>query len=407
MKFKKYKLGEIASFSQGKQVPINEQYEKPSESMKRFIRIVDYTNNEEPTRYVVNYGDKYYASKEELVMIRYGSQTAGMVVMGKNGIIANNLFKITLNNSKVLNKYMYYYLSQKNILKYLRRSQSSSTMPAISFEIMNNLEVMIPNISNQDKIINLLEKLDKKIEVNNQINDNLSELVTNVFKEKIIKTNNIALVKMNDLVENTIGGDWGKEELTGNYNTEVLCIRGADIPEMDSGNKGKAPNRFILEKNLYNKQLLGDEIIIEISGGSPTQSTGRCTYITKELKNSFDKPLICTNFCRAIKLKDNKYLPIFYMNLKYLYKKNIMFLYENGTTGIKNLDLTSLMDNEEINIVDDKTLNQFNKLYYVINKKIIQNASENRMLEELRDTLLPKLMNGDIDLDNIKIQSYK
>lgn len=53
---------------------------------------------------------------------------------------------------------------------------------------------------------------------------------------------------------------------------------------MDSGNKGKAPNRFILEKNLYNKQLQGDEIIIEILDGNLTQSTGRCTYITKELK---------------------------------------------------------------------------------------------------------------------------
>lgn len=82
--------------------------------------------------------------------------------------------------------------------------------------------------------------------------------------------------------------------------------------------------------------------------------------------------MICINFCRAIKLKNNKYMSIFYMNLKYLYKKNIMFLYENGTIGIKKLDLTSLMDNEEINIVDDETLNQFNKLYYVINKKLFK-----------------------------------
>lgn len=229
------------------------------------------------------------------------------------------------------------------------------------------------------------------------------ELVTNLFNEKIVNNKTSSLVKMNDLVEKTIGGDWGKEELTGNYNSEVLCIRGADIPEMDSGNKGKTPNRFILEKNLKNKQLHGEEIIIEISGGSPVQSTGRCAYITKELEKSFDKPLICTNFCRAIKLKDNKKLPIFYMTLKQLYKKNIMFLYENGTTGIKNLDLTSLMENEEINIVDDNVLTQFNEVYYAINKKIIQNASENRVLAEIRDTLLPKLMNGEIDLDKIEI----
>jgi len=401
---KKFKLGEIANFSQGKQVDIKEQHlEKDEKYNQRFVRIVDYTNDNEPIRYVENFGKKYYANENELIMIRYGSQTAGMVAMGKNGIIANNMFKINLDNNVVKNKFMYYYLSQSVIFNYLRGSQSSSTMPAINFGMLNNFEVTIPDIECQEKIIAILEKIDNKIELNNQTNNNLLEFVENIYDEKIMKNDNATLIKMNELVEKTIGGDWGKEELTANYNSEVLCIRGADILELDNGNKGKAPTRFILEKNLKNKQLHGEEIIIEISGGSPTQSTGRCAYITKELEKSFDKSLICTNFCRAIKLKDNKYLPIFYLNLKYLYKKNIMFLYENGTTGIKNLDLTSLIENEEINICSEEEIDRFNEIFYAINKKIIKNASENRILEDLRDTLLPKLMNGEIDLDKIEI----
>ena len=347
---------------------------------------------------ILGYTDKYNAFNNTIIIGRVGAYCGCVYKCENECWVSDNAI---LGQVKENYDYMYVYYLMKTLN--IHDLHVGSGQPLMTQDILNNIIVDIPCYNEQVKIGKFLNEVDKKIELNNQINNNLSELVTNIFKEKIIKNKNTSLVKINSLVKNTVGGDWGKEELTGNYNSEVLCIRGADIPEMDRGNKGKVPNRFILEKNLYNKQLHGEEIVIEISGGSPSQSTGRCVYVTKELKKSFDKPLICTNFCRAIKLKDNKYLPIFYMNLKDLYKKNIMFLYENGTTGIKNLDLTSLMDNEEINIVDDETLHQFNKLYYDINKKIIQNASENRILEELRDILLPKLMNGEIDLDNIEI----
>ena len=111
-----FKLGEIATFSQGKQVDINEQYNYKKDNMKRFLRIVDYTNTNEPIRFVEDYGKKYYVSENDLIMIRYGSQTAGKVVMGKSGIIANNMFKINLNKNIVVNRYMYYYLSQKKYI---------------------------------------------------------------------------------------------------------------------------------------------------------------------------------------------------------------------------------------------------------------------------------------------------
>lgn len=300
-------------------------------------------------------------------------------------------------------QFIYYYMISKKFQEELRSRATGSTVTGLRQPELLKCKIILPERDIQDKIVKILYNIDKKIELNNQINDNLQGVIRNYYKEKVVNNSDFILKNMDELVEKTIGGDWGKEESTGNYNSEVLCIRGADIPEMDCGNQGKVPTRFILEKNLINKQLNGNEIIIEISGGSPTQSTGRCAYITNELKKIFDKPLICTNFCRAIKLKDDKYLPIFYMRLKELYSKNIMFLYENGTTGIKNLDLSSLMENEELSIISDEDINKFNELFYAINKKIIKNAHENRALEILRDTLLPKLMNGEIDLDKIRI----
>ena len=172
--FKKYKLWEIANFSQWKQVEIWDQFPEQKAWYKRFLRIVDFTNENEPIRYVENYWDRYYASKDDLVMIRYWSQTAWKVVIWKEWIIANNMFKINLDNNIVLNKYMYYYLSSEMVYNFLRSSQNSSTMPAINFWLLNSLEVEIPPLEYQQRAVACLDKLNNKIELNNQINHNLS-----------------------------------------------------------------------------------------------------------------------------------------------------------------------------------------------------------------------------------------
>ena len=63
------------------------------------------------------------------------------------------------------------------------------------------------------------------------------------------------------------------------------------------------PTRYILPKNLANKKLEAGDLVVEISGGSPTQSTGRCTAITQSLLDRYDSSMVCTNFCKAIKPK--------------------------------------------------------------------------------------------------------
>ena len=206
-----------------------------------------------------------------------------------------------------------------------------------------------------------------------------------------------------DYISNIIGGDWGKESPEGNNNTKVYCVRGADIPSMEYGNKGNAPIRYILEKNYENKKLNPNNIIIEISGGSPTQSTGRTAYITKSILDMYNSPLLCTNFCRAIEAKSDILSPFVYMNLKLMYEDDIFFNWENGTTSIKNLALNDMLSNLGVKSPNEIDLKDFYLLFNSIINKISNNSNENIKLEQLRDTLLPKLMNGEIDLDNIEI----
>ena len=103
-----------------------------------------------------------------------------------------------------------------------------------------------------------------------------------------------------DLIESTLGGDWGKESPSGGNTEMVYCIRGADIPEVKAGNKGKMPTRYILPKNYVAKRLLPGDIVVEISGGSPTQSTGRVAAISQSLLDRYDKGMVCTNFCMIV-----------------------------------------------------------------------------------------------------------
>ncbi|WP_424765334.1 restriction endonuclease subunit S [Necropsobacter rosorum] len=137
-KWETYKLVDLVTFSQGIQVPVEEQFLEKSNDMDRFIRIVDHTNPNEKPRFIRNVSDKYKVSKKDVVMIRYG--WAGKVVRGISGFIANNMFKINVSNEEILNKeFLYYFLLQEKIYNYFKGVQSSTTMPAIRFSDFNNL----------------------------------------------------------------------------------------------------------------------------------------------------------------------------------------------------------------------------------------------------------------------------
>ena len=235
------------------------------------------------------------------------------------------------------------------------------------------------------------------------INDNLQEQVKALFRTWFISSEDRFSWKngtFSDLIESTLGGDWGKESPEGNSTEMVYCIRGADIPEVKAGNKGKMPTRYIPPKNYAAKQLLPGDIIVEISGGSPTQSTGRVAAISQSLLDRYDKGMVCTNFCRAIKPKSGYSMFVYYY-WQYLYDRNVFFSYENGTTGIKNLDLSGFITTEEIVIPPSELIQKFDEYCQTVFNQVFANGLENEQLSNLRDTLLPRLMSGELDVSGL------
>ena len=381
-------------------IVLEDKKRKPLSTMERSKRkgIYPYYGAQE----IIDSIDDYIFDGKDILLAEDGenlkSRKKDLVKIVEGKFWLNNHAHIFKTKENVDLEYLYYYLLRMDLSEYI----TGSTQPKLNQENMNKIQVKLPKYDIQKKISKVLSNIDRKIDLNNEINNNLFELLKQEFRDKFYnkKEKDSYLI---DYISETIGGDWGKENPEGNNNTKVYCVRGADIPSMEYGNKGNAPTRYILEKNYKNKKLDSNNIIIEISGGSPTQSTGRTAYITKSILDMYDSPLLCTNFCRAVEAKNDILAPYVYMNLKLMYEDDIFFNWENGTTGIKNLALNDMFSNLEVKSPDETELKKYYLLFNNIMNKISSNSNENIKLEQLRDTLLPKLMNGEINLDNIDI----
>ena len=323
----------------------------------------------------------------------------------KSGGCSNDVLVVRANE-KISNRFLYYVLSSDNFFDYAVGTSKGTKMPRGDKKAIMKYKVPIYSLVEQEKIAEILRAFDKKVILNKQINHHLEQMAQAIFKSWFVDFEPFGGVKpfdwqegvFSEIVSSTLSGDWGKENPMGNYQKMVYCMRGADLPEITFGNKGKMPVRYISPKNFTNKQLTANNIVIEISGGSPTQSTGRCALITQSLLDRYECDMVCTNFCRAIKPKEG-YSEFIYYYWRYLYEHNIMFLYENGTTGIKNLDISSFLENEKIIIPTLNSVHKFSNIVQKLRNTIATNGLEIEKLTNLRDTLLPKLLSGEISVN--------
>lgn len=200
------------------------------------------------------------------------------------------------------------------------------------------------------------------------------------------------VVLISDLIEDKKSGDWGQDGMKGSYTLKVNCIRGADFK-----NPTNAPERFINSKN-NNRLLEEDDIIVEISGGSPIQATGRSVYVSKGLLCHYDNSLTCSNFCQALTCCDKTIAPYFFYMWNMFYDNNVMFNYEGKTSGIKNLLIDMFLNNNWY-LPPIQILSVFATTIKRLMSTKDSNVKEINHLTRLRDSLLPMLMNGQVTIE--------
>lgn len=342
-----------------------------------------------------------------------------------NLVVSTGFATLDVIDPRVNSKYLYYLLTQNSVISQLQSigENSTSSYPSIRPEDIGNLSFMFPDIDIQNKIADILTSIDKKIQINNQINQELEAMSKTLYdywfvqfdfpdkNGKPYKSSGGKMVYNPELkreipegwgvttfsswISDNKTGDWGKETSEGNYTLEVDCIRGADINGLSGNGKTDMPTRFILEKN-KNKLLTDFDIVIEISGGSPTQSTGRIVGISENVLNRFDLPLICSNFCKAVSLKEQETFYNFVYEWKNLYDNGVLFSWEGKTSGIKNLLFDSFVTNYHIAQPPIDLMKQFFDYASSVDKKTQLLLKQNQELTQLRDWLLPMLMNGQV-----------
>ncbi|RVU82364.1 restriction endonuclease subunit S [Leucothrix sargassi] len=356
-----------------------------------------------------------------LSIAMYGEgKTRGNVSIIKKPMTTNQACcNVELDKEKADYEYVYYFL--KTQYEGLR-SLSSGVRKNLNSNDIKNYPIRLPeNIEEQQKIASVLSTLDEKIALNNQINATLEQMAKMLYdywfvqfdfpdeNGKPYKSSGGEMVynetlkrdipkgwdvkKLADWIKTDKSGDWGQEEPKGNYQLEVTCIRGADINPIKNQGIIEAPTRFILEKNA-NKLLSDFDFVIEISGGSPTQSTGRIASISPSTLCRFDKPLICSNFCKAISLKDNSYFYNFAFLWNQIYENDILFGWEGKTSGIKNLLFDNFVQSYYEPLPPVEIADKFFQKMDVINSQQQTLLKQNAELTKLRDWLLPMLMNG-------------
>ncbi len=343
---------------------------------------------------VLGYCDRFNYDGQTIIIGRVGAYCGSVYYQETPIWVSDNALAAKPKNNYNA-KFLYYFLKVLDLNSFAE----GSSHPLVTQRLLNSLDVFITdNFHTQTSISELLSSLDDKIDQLHQQNKTLEQLAEIHFMERLERSREKWKEQpLSSLIETTLGGEWGKEQPEGEFTIQVCCIRGTDIADLQSGLAVRTPVRFVKPKKFANIQPQDGDLILEISGGTDDQSTGRTIYINELNRELFPYPLVFSNFCRLLRPVKKEFSFFLYLYLQYLYKKDEFFNLENGSSGIKNLDYKYLLYDLKFMLpTNNKDVVEFDlevKSYF---DKIDKNKHQIRTLTQLRDTLLPKLMSGEV-----------
>jgi type I restriction enzyme S subunit len=336
------------------------------------------------------------------------------------------------NKNKCHGKYLLYALQSRRVQNQIKSHEGTgSTVSNLRIPVLKELSIPSPSIASQKAIAHILGTLDDKIELNRKTNETLEAMAKALFKSWFVDFDPVrakaegrptglpaeisdlfpdsfedselgeipsgwGTTCLDELTSFVIGGDWGKDVWSETEQAKVLCLRGADIPSLQAFAMGKPPTRFLKVSSCEKRTLVDGDIVLEISGGSTDQSTGRPVLISSELIKRAGTPLTCSNFCRLIRFDDPRWSSYAYYLLLSLYQSGEMFQYETGTTGIKNFGYKYFAGGRFFPKPPGTLLDLFHHQFKSLHSSCHRRGEESDLLSGMRDTLIPKLISGEI-----------
>lgn len=351
---------------------------------------------------------KYDESKLQKYRVGIGDYVFAMTgaTIGKLGRIQegeayiNQRVLTFRNNLNVCDKdFLYYVLAQPSFLGYiLNHIDSETAQPNISASSVGTFEFYLPPISTQKQIANALRGLDDKIELNNKINRNLEAQAQAIFKSWFIDFEPFKNGKFIDSELGKIPEGWKVEELGKvSKNIREKVVSRTNIPVLSAVKEG----RLILSEEYFSKQVYSKSLskYILVKENDYAYNPARVNI------GSLGRNTICSLGCVSpvyiVFEIDSNYLAFFDLYFKMKSFKNEVKLRASGSVR----QTLSYDDFSLIKVIypPKSVSSKFNKLSAVFSEKITRNKKESRRLAQLRDTLLPKLMSGKIDISDVAV----
>lgn len=413
--WRRVKLGNFCSVKGGKRLPKGESLQIIP-NKHPYIRIKDLvetknlklTSNFEfvPDKIQEKIG-RYIVSENDIIISIVG--TIGLInKIDKtlhNGNLTENCVKL-INLLNISSDFLYYYLKSEYGQFEIKKGIVGAVQQKLPIKNIQNIEISLPPLETQEKIASILSALDDKIEINNEMNKTLEEMAQTLFKRWFI---DFDFPNENGEPYRSSGGKMVDSELgeipegweVTKIENVVNIKRGASPrPIQDFVSDNGIPWIKISDATSSISKFLNktNEFIIE-KGKEKSRFIERGTLI---LSNSAIPgiPMI-VNLDACVHdgwLIFNEYKNItrefLYYVLKY-HKENILAL-SNGSV-FRNLK-TDILKNYKIILPNLDLIILFNKNLEIIDKYIRNNVEEIQSLTEIRDTLLPKLMSGEIEV---------
>ncbi len=269
-------------------------------------------------------------------------------------------------------------------------------------KFVGKTKLLIPPLPTQRLIASILSAYDDLIENNLKRIKLLEEMAQNYFDNWYSNITDYKETNLGALIGHEIGGGWGEEEQTGEFIKPAFVIRGTDIDELPNGKNEKVPLRYHKKSNLASRKLQDGDIIFEVSGGSSYEGVAKTLLVTEELLNQFNSPVMPASFCKLVRPAERKHSSFIFHFFRFLRKLKGTEVFEiRSASNIVNYNWTAFLKFQKVKNPLGDQLTELNKTVEPIYKQIYNLGKQNQLLEEAREILLPRLMTGMVDVDEI------
>ena len=316
--------------------------------------------------------------------VRPNQKHYGIIEAGTENLLVSTGFTVVTVDTTIADPYfIYYYLTQSSVIESLQAiaEQSTSTYPSIKPSDIEDIELDLPELETQKKIGSTLRMLDRKIAFNEEINDNLQQQAAALFSSLYDRTN--TEVRFTDLIQ-ILGGGTPKTGENTYWNGNIAFFTPKDVG---------TPYTLITEKTITEEGL--SHCNSRLYPVNTVFVTARGTVGKVGMSGV---PMAMNQSCYALVGKETHQLLVYFYTLKAVDR-----LKHKASGAVFDAITTRDFESEQIMKLSDDDAKSFLCIAEPMFQKVLNNSIENQRLSILRDSLLPKLMSGEIDVSSIHL----